>query len=269
MLKKRLIFTLLYADGFFVQSRNFNLQKVGDVNWIKKNYNFRNISFFIDELIILDISRGKKNNIEFIEALKEIAKLCFVPITAGGGIDSLEKTKKLLSNGSDKVLLNSINFENTEIINKISTVFGQQSLILGIDIKKNNNEFNIYKNNGRIKIEEKFGNCIKDLLELPFGELYINSIDRDGTGNGLEFDFLKYLPDNFKKPIIISGGCGRAAHINSGLLNPIVSAISTANLLNFVGNGLELAREELLLNNNNFPVWEKDSLKELEGIFRI
>ena len=60
MLKKRIIFTLLYCDGFFVQSRNFNLQKVGDVNWLEKNYEFKKISYFIDELIILDISRKKK-----------------------------------------------------------------------------------------------------------------------------------------------------------------------------------------------------------------
>ena len=60
MLKKRLIFTLLYSEGFFCQSRNFNLQKVGDANWLKNNYNFKNISYFIDELIILDVTRKKK-----------------------------------------------------------------------------------------------------------------------------------------------------------------------------------------------------------------
>ena len=136
MLKKRLIFTLLYEDGFFVQSRNFNLQKVGDIEWIKKNYNFRNISFFIDELIILDISRGDKDSNKFIENIKKISELCFVPISIGGGVDTCEKAQKILSNGADKILLNSINFANKEIIKEISNIYGKQSIILAVDIKK-------------------------------------------------------------------------------------------------------------------------------------
>jgi cyclase len=103
MLKKRIIFTLLYNDGFFVQSRNFNLQKVGDFKWIIKNYNFRNISFFIDELIILDISRDKRDINKFIYSVENIIDSCFVPVAVGGGIDSLEKAKILLSKIADKV----------------------------------------------------------------------------------------------------------------------------------------------------------------------
>ena len=88
MLKKRLIFTLLYADGHFMQSRNFNIQKVGDINWLRKNYNLNSISSYIDELIILDISRAKRSLDEFIMNLKKISKEFFIPITAGGGIRS-------------------------------------------------------------------------------------------------------------------------------------------------------------------------------------
>ena len=88
MLKKRIIFTLLYIDGFFYQSRNFNLQKVGDVQWLKKNYNFQNISFFIDELIILNISRNEKNLDKFITVVKKVSEFSFVPVTVGGGINS-------------------------------------------------------------------------------------------------------------------------------------------------------------------------------------
>ena len=267
MLKKRLIFTLLYEDGFFVQSRNFNLQKVGDIEWIKKNYNFRNISFFIDELIILDISRGDKDSNKFIENIKKISELCFVPISIGGGVDTCEKAQKILSNGADKILLNSINFANKEIIKEISNIYGKQSIILAVDIKKKNNDYEIYKYNGSVKVDIQFSNFVKNLHEFSFGEIYINSIDRDGTGNGLDYEFLDHFPKNFNKPIIISGGCGKASHINDGLLNPIVSAISTANLLNFVGNGLELAREELIKNNNNFPIWQKTDIEKLENIF--
>ena len=107
MLKKRIIFTLLYCDGFFVQSRNFNLQRVGDVAWLEKNYDFKKISYYIDELIILDISRTNKNLNEFIKNLKSITKFCFMPISAGGGIKKFEDVKKILSNGADKVVVNT------------------------------------------------------------------------------------------------------------------------------------------------------------------
>ena len=75
MIKKRLVFTLLYSENSFFQSRNFNLQNVGDTNWLKKNYNFKNISYYVDELIILDVSRSKEIK-HFIEAVQEISKDC-------------------------------------------------------------------------------------------------------------------------------------------------------------------------------------------------
>ena len=93
MIKKRLIFTLLYESGFFVQSRNFNLQKVGNSKWINDNYNFRNISFYIDELCILDISRKKREISNFMRSVREVSESCFVPITVGGGIKTINDAR--------------------------------------------------------------------------------------------------------------------------------------------------------------------------------
>jgi cyclase len=86
-------------------SRNFRLQKVGDFNWLQKNYNFSHISFSIDELIVLDVTRGKKNSNEFCNTLKKLTQGCFVPITAGGGIDNVETARRLLRSGADKVAI--------------------------------------------------------------------------------------------------------------------------------------------------------------------
>jgi len=135
MLRKRLIFTLLYCDGLFVQSRNFNIQKVGDINWIQKYYNLKKISNQIDELIIIDISRNKRDIKKFIENLKIVSKDFFVPITAGGGIKNLDTANKLLKNGADKILINSLLYENISDLKKISDVYGAQSIIAGIDCK--------------------------------------------------------------------------------------------------------------------------------------
>ena len=103
MLKKRIIFTLLYDNGYFIQSRNFRRQKIGTKEWINKNYNFSFVSNFIDELIILDISKIKKNK-KFIIDCKSVCNKVFVPISLGGGIKSYEDAQFYFNNGADKVI---------------------------------------------------------------------------------------------------------------------------------------------------------------------
>jgi len=114
MLKKRIIFTLLYDNGNFVLSRNFRLQKVGNLDWLKKNYDFSKISFYIDELVVLDVSRKNRDLNLFCENLKILTKDSFVPVAAGGGINSYEHASKLLKSGADKLVLNSSLF-NTNV----------------------------------------------------------------------------------------------------------------------------------------------------------
>jgi len=107
MLKKRMIFTLLYNHGAFMLSRNFRLQKVGGLSWLKKNYDFSQVAFSIDELIVLDVSRGERDLAQFCEHLKGLADGCFVPIAAGGGVRSLADARMLLRSGADKVVVNT------------------------------------------------------------------------------------------------------------------------------------------------------------------
>ena len=109
---------------------------------------------------------------------------------------------------------------------------------------------------------------LSKIHHLKFGEVLINSIDRDGTGIGLDFEPLNLLPNNFYKPIILSGGCGNADHIDTGIKKRSISAISTANLLNFVGNGLQKCREQLINKKNNFPLWDLQAIKDLQGTFK-
>ena len=264
MLKKRIIFTLLYCDGYFVQSRNFNLQKVGNVDWLENNYNFNKISNFIDELIIIDISRTRKNIDLFIENVQKITSSCFMPITLGGGIENLEKANLLLSNGADKVIINT-NL-NSKITKEISKNYGEQSIIAGIDFKKIGKKYLIYKNNGSKKVNISLKDYLLKVDKLPVGEILINSIDKDGTGNGLDLDICNHLK-KIKKSIIISGGCGNVKHFVEGLNKKEIDAVSTANLLNFVGDGIKKAREDLLKANFNLPIWKVDITKNLKGIF--
>ena len=254
MLKKRIIFVLLYCDGYFIQSRNFQIQKVGDIDWLKKNYDIKNISRFIDELVVLDISRNRKNEKNFLKTLQELGKDFLTPISAGGGINTFLKASNLLSGGADKVVINTSIFNNQELLSDISENYGEQSIIASLDFKKIDNDYFPYIENGKKKLERNPDQISKIFSDLPVGEFLINSIDKDGTVMGLDFDLLKVVKKT-KKPIILLGGCGNADHIEKGLDEEKINAVATANLFNFIADGLEKSRAQLLSKNYQLPKW--------------
>ena len=222
MVKKRIIFTLLYKNKKFVMSRNFKTNEIGDANWIIKNYNFSEISKYIDELVIINLDREKKNIINFIEDTKKITKRCFLPIVLGGNINDLEVAKIYFKELADKIMINTAIFKKPEVIEKISKIYG-------------------IKLNKYLKLIENLG----------VGEIYLNSIDRDGTGQGCDLDVLKSVPEEINTPLIISGGVGKSIHMLKALKNKKVDAIATANLLNFIGDTLKKAREEIYSSNKD------------------
>lgn len=256
MLKKRLIYSLIYADGNYMLSRNFRLQKAGDINWLLESYDFSKISFCIDELIIIDASRKKKGEKKFFNDLNILASNCFVPIAAGGGIIKAEQAKIFFSNGSDKIILNSIIHEGKNIIEEISKNYGSQSIIASVDFKKIDGVYRVFINNGSFMINENFEDYIKKISCCPIGEIYLNSIDKDGTGQGLNFEILDFLPKNLKIPLILCGGVGKEIHLVEGLKNKKISAVSTANLFNFIGDGLQLARQKVISSKIDVPDWK-------------
>lgn len=256
MLKKRLMFTLLYGDGSFFLSRNFRLQRVGDYDWLMRNYDFTKITKSIDELIILNVS--KKTNCEsFLTVLKKLAQHCFMPIAAGGGVRSRVYARELLRVGADKVVLNTPIFNDPALIKDLSEEFGQQCLVGSIDLGfSNEGMFLPYINQGQIPVNESLQELFIRLEALPIGEVYLNSIDRDGTGNGFNLSMLKALPDNFSKPLIMAGGVGNAGHLLEGILHSRIDAVTTAHLFNFVGDGLAKARSTLLAQGVILPIWD-------------
>ena len=253
MLRKRLIFTLLYDEGYFIQSRNFSRQRIGKKEWINKNYNFRYISNFIDELIILDISK-KKDAKRFIDNCKYVSDNVFVPMSLGGGIKSLEYAKLYFNNGADKVILNSLVFENKKIIKKISDNYGSSSVIISIDVKFKKNNHYVYINNGLINTGIVLEKYLVFISELNFAEVYINSIDHDGTGNGIDKKLVLKLK-KFDYKFIITGGLGNFNHFYDAFKkNKKIKAVATANLLNFVGDSLKIVREKLIKEKINLSI---------------
>ena len=254
MLKKRIIFTLLYQDKSFHLSRNFRLQKIGNLDWLKKNYDFSNLTKSVDEIVLLNVSRYKKNYNDFCTTIKKFTKECFIPIAVGGGINNLEIAKKYIGSGADKLVLNT-NLFNEKLITEISNVFGEQCLVGSLDYTKYKNKFLFYINNGSEKSGIKIENLFDQISKLPIGELIINSIDRDGTGNGFDFEILKFVPKNFYKPLIFTGGAGNYKHILEALKKKQIHSIATANLLNFVGSGLQETRRQIIDNGVDLAKW--------------
>ena len=256
MLKKRIIFTLLYDSGNFMLSRNFRLQQVGNLTWLQRNYNFSHIAFFIDELIILDVSRGERNTDNFCETLKKLTSDCFVPIAAGGGVRSIDYARRLLRSGADKIVINTPLFEDQDLVRDLVKEFGQQCVVGSVDIKRDNSsQYHIYTNNGKNKIAEKPVDALKSVTKQWIGELYLNSIDQDGTGQGYDLALLDQIPTSCSVPIIIAGGVGNSNHLAEGFAEKKVDAVATAHLFNFIGNGLQSAREALLTQGAQLAVW--------------
>jgi imidazole glycerol-phosphate synthase subunit HisF len=264
MLKKRVIFTLLFNGGNYMLSRNFQLQQVGDLNWLKENYVFSKISFSIDELIVLNVSRNNKNKDLFKEHIKELTRECFIPIAAGGGIRNIDEARQLLSSGADKITINTPLFTNPDLIHSIAKEFGEQCIVASVDIKRGPTKYNIYIENGERILESSLEKSLHELADLPIGELYLNSINRDGTGQGFDDQLLNFLPDDFPVPVIISGGAGNYKHLISGLESKKTEAVATAHLFNFVGSGLENARKKILERGFDLPIWDNELMLKLK-----
>ena len=242
-----------------MQSRNFKLQRVGDFEWLSNNYGFSNVSKYIDELIVLNCG-GDDDSISFVDNLSRLSRECFIPITAGGGIRSLEYARTLIQNGADKVLLNTALHEDKKLVKEVAATFGRQSIIAAVDFKFSNEGLHAYVENGTKLVELCFKAYLRDVLAQPIGELYLNSINRDGTGQGFFMEVLDDIPSSNTTPVIIAGGAGNQYHLNTGLSSHGVDAVATANLFNFVGSGLQSARQSLLEDGLNLVAWPDESL---------
>ncbi len=256
---KRIIYALLYSNGQFHLSRNFSLQKVGDINWLKNNFGFGETCDFIDELIILNVTRHSDDDDKkkFLNDVNKLREKIFVPITLGGGIRNLNDAKLFFENGADKVMVNFLAHSEKEICQSIANIFGNQALSVMVDYRIIENKILTFINGGKEKSYD-FKQYIEQLKSLKFGELILNSIDNDGTAAGLDEITFKKIPKDLRNPILLMGGAGKPEHFVNTLKNDKISGIVTANLFNFLGTGLKEAR--------NFSINAKIKLINFENI---
>jgi len=257
MLRKRIIFSLIYSQSFFTQSRNFRLQKVGNLQWLEKNYKFQDIAFSLDELVVIDASKGKKSISEFANMISQLVNDVFIPICAGGGIKSMSDAELLFKNGADKIIMNTSIYENAALVKELIQRYGSQSIVASVDYKRLNNKKEVYISDGTRKINLNLEEYLAYIESLNVGEIYLNSIDKDGTGFGYDFDSIREVSASLSKPLIIAGGAGNEKHLIEGLSIQGVSAVATANLFNFIGDGLPNARKTIIDSGQNIADWSK------------
>lgn len=262
MLKKRLIFTLLIQDGIFQLSRNFSLQAVGDIDWLYKHYHFESIAYYIDELVLVNVGRSNKKSAHFAEQVVNLSKKCFMPIAAGGGIRSLDDAYTILGAGADKLIVNTPLFNDPALIEKMAMTFGGQCVVASIDYKRNALGTAVYYENGSRSSDMTVMDAVLRSEQLGVGEIYLTSMDKDGTGQGYDFEMLTSIAAMSKVPIIASGGVGDFKHFVEGMRIPNVTGVSTANIFNFIGEGLTEARRHILEAGIPLAQWDFDTLQE-------
>lgn len=256
MLKKRVIFTLLYQNSGFYLSRNFRLQRVGGIDWLQNNYRFSSIAQSIDELIILNVSRSQeKNSPDFASAVSLVSSNCFVPLALGGGIYSHADAEFFIGIGADKLVLNTALAHSATLVKDLVSVYGSQCIVASVDFRLEDGQPIVYTHQGQQRLDCEFAYFMQQLENMGVGEIYLNSIDRDGTGQGFLMESLNYLNSSMQLPIILAGGAGNKFHLLEGLQRNGVDAVATANLFNFIGDGLPTAREYLLQQDVPLARW--------------
>ncbi|MDB4071848.1 HisA/HisF-related TIM barrel protein [Amylibacter sp.] len=218
---------------------------MGDCKWLLEKFRFSNIGNYIDELIILDVSRNTRNldtQKYFCDTIGKLMKKIFVPLTIGGGIRTISDAHNYFQVGADKVSMNWA-ISKPELISQVVEIYGSQAVTVSLDVKLDNEEYAAYINYGQDRIGH-----INDMINVSVvagvGEILITSIDQDGTGAGLDAKLLKALPD-ISIPIIACGGAGKPEHFFEILSLPNISGVATGNLFNFIGTGFLELRSNL------------------------
>lgn len=249
-------------------SRNFRLQKVGTIDWLFNNYNFANVSRGLDELMVLDVSRGIRNHQDFAEKVNHIASLCFIPMTVGGGITNFDIAQTYMRNGADKLLLNSAFNNDPELCRTLAKNFGSQCIVAGIDYRMTpQNTRSVMVNNGSQERAGDLACWVNFLQENGAGEILFQSVDQDGTGMGLDLSVFDELSQPLEVPCILMGGVGKADQILTGLHHQEVDAVATANLFNFIGSTFLDVRNSITIAGIDIPRWNEADYSLLRGKF--
>jgi len=206
MLMARIIPVLLLKGSGLVKTVKFKDPKyIGDPRNAVKIFNEKEV----DELIVLDVNVSKENKPPQFNLIKEIISEAFMPVAYGGGIKSIDDAKELFGIGVEKIVINSYGIENPSFIKKVSDVFGSQSIVVSIDAKKNIfGKYQIYASANQHSCVYNPIDFAKIMEDMGAGEIFINSVDRDGGMTGYDLNLIKNISESVKIPVVACGGAG-------------------------------------------------------------
>ncbi|OGG79571.1 imidazole glycerol phosphate synthase subunit HisF [Candidatus Kaiserbacteria bacterium RIFCSPLOWO2_01_FULL_54_13] len=252
MLKVRLIPVLLLKGGRMVKPVQFGSGGERDVGWpitTARIYNSQDA----DELIFLDIEASQIGRNFLLDTLREVARECFVPLTAGGGIRDLETIREMLAAGADKVSVNSYAVESPSFIEKAADMFGSQCIVVSIDAKKRDDgTYEVFTNRGRSASGLLVVEWAKRAAELGAGELLITSIDREGTLEGYDLDLVSMVADSVVIPVIANGGAGTRQHFVDAVRKGHASAVAASSIFHFTDSNLTQVKS--FIYNAGIPI---------------
>ena len=190
----------------------------------------------VDELVLLDLSyhKGRKNKELILDVLKSVAKEVFIPLTIGGGVNTLDDIRTLLINGADKISINSAILNNNNLLIDAARIYGSSTIVASIDYKLDENgTYKVYSHGGKLKHNISPLSWAKKVEDMGAGELLITNIDLDGSKKGLDLEISKQICENSNIPVIISGGCGNASHFIDGFKQCNADAVSAGTFFCF------------------------------------
>lgn len=254
MLKCRIIPVLLLKNGRMVKGKQFqDFRDTGDPVSASKIYNHQDA----DELVFIDIEASRPGSIKdrkvLYRVIEQVSEVCFMPLCVGGGVDSVEDAVQLIKIGADKVIINTAAVEHPEVVRKIADKLGAQSVVVAVDVKREGEGYTIHTHCAtQRRPDVLLEPYISGLEERGAGEVFINSIDRDGMMTGYDHELLKRVRAATALPVIACGGAGDFKDLVEAFQMDKVNAAACASLFHFGDNNP--LRAKAFLKNYGIPL---------------
>ncbi|WP_415237238.1 imidazole glycerol phosphate synthase subunit HisF [Sneathiella sp.] len=243
MLKSRVIPCLDVKDGRVVKGVNFvDLIDAGDPVEQARVYDEQGA----DELCFLDITASSDNRETIYDVVSRTAEQCFMPLTVGGGVRTVDDVRKLLLAGADKVSINTAAVHNPEFVREAAQKFGNQCIVVAVDAKQTApGKFEIFTHGGREPTGIDAVKWAQQMAEYGAGEILLTSMDRDGTREGFNIPLTRAVADAVTIPVIASGGVGTLDHLAEGILEGHATAVLAASIFHFGEHSIQEAKEAM------------------------
>ncbi len=249
MLTKRIIPCLDIKNNRTVKGVHFlNLKDAGDPIDLAKLY----VQQGADELVFLDITASNERRKTLINLVQKIAQEINIPFTVGGGISSVEDVRNLLKAGADKVSINTAALNRPHLIKEIADQFGNQCVVVAIDVKKIDGNYFVFKNGGRINTQVKLESWLHTVETLGAGEILLTSMNQDGTKDGFDIELMQLAGTCVNLPLIASGGAGKASHFGEVFKKTKTSGALAASIFHFGEVPIPVLKQ--ILKQKNLPI---------------